>query len=583
MKRALHALAMVLTVLVAGMCLLLLTINPNDFRTTLIEQVEHQSGYQMALDGNLRWHVWPQLSILSGTLQISESGANKPVVSAENARFNIDLWSLLSHKLKVNQVMLKYAVVRLTDESQAPPQSRSLGPNATSPLANMRHLRFDMPQIKLIDSLIIWQQTHGDEINFRHVNATINPYHNRLLAFDISANLARDDLTLTFSSQGKIAGERYPQQLTAHVDNLSFTINKASLPMRKLQGSARFDSTFDSASSRLVLQPVALTINNNDFAMTLHSELTATPQFTIQLQAANLDLNTLLVPDTQMSVREAAPTFDAFNGLSINNSRTKENQQGAARVALTMQFANVKWRDLHLQQLQFRSRYRQGMLSIEQLQGALANGKFSAPGHVRFTYPTLDIALQPELTQVPLQPILSTLNFPAALSGKLTLRGQLHATGAAPFTHWQQWQGRATYALSDVKFNHFDIQQMITSAIARNTDRVHVSPVKNSGIQRLAGDLTLHQGTLLLRPLAGETKEMRLQGDAKVDLLARQLDLNVDVNLLQWQGDERLASFLSQQSITFRLYGDWNDIKYEIPVEKIFSENIKNKLQEIIK
>ncbi len=65
MRRVLTTLMILLVVLVAGLSALVLLVNPNDFRAYMVRQVEARSGYELKLDGPLRWHVWPQLSILS--------------------------------------------------------------------------------------------------------------------------------------------------------------------------------------------------------------------------------------------------------------------------------------------------------------------------------------------------------------------------------------------------------------------------------------------------------------------------------------------------------------------------------------
>jgi AsmA protein len=73
MRRVLTTLMILLVVLVAGLSALVLLVNPNDFRAYMVRQVEARSGYQLKLDG-LRWHVWPQLSILSGRMSLTAPG-----------------------------------------------------------------------------------------------------------------------------------------------------------------------------------------------------------------------------------------------------------------------------------------------------------------------------------------------------------------------------------------------------------------------------------------------------------------------------------------------------------------------------
>lgn len=114
MRRLLTTLMILLVVLIAGLTSLVLLVNPNDFRGYMIRQVEARSGYHLELEGPLRWHVWPQLSILSGRMSLTAPGASQPMVSAENMRLDVGLIPLLSHQLQVRQVMLKSAVIQMT-------------------------------------------------------------------------------------------------------------------------------------------------------------------------------------------------------------------------------------------------------------------------------------------------------------------------------------------------------------------------------------------------------------------------------------------------------------------------------------
>ena len=101
MRRVLTTLMILLVVLVAGLSALVLLVNPNDFRAYMVRQVEARSGYQLKLDGPLRWHVWPQLSILWPHV-VNRAGARAPV-SADNMRLDVALVPLFSHQLQVNR------------------------------------------------------------------------------------------------------------------------------------------------------------------------------------------------------------------------------------------------------------------------------------------------------------------------------------------------------------------------------------------------------------------------------------------------------------------------------------------------
>ena len=75
MRRLLTTLVILLVVIIAGMTSLVFLINPNDFRQYMVERVEVKSGYKLAINGSLRWHVWPQLSIIAGKTSLTAPGA----------------------------------------------------------------------------------------------------------------------------------------------------------------------------------------------------------------------------------------------------------------------------------------------------------------------------------------------------------------------------------------------------------------------------------------------------------------------------------------------------------------------------
>ncbi|EEG83967.1 putative assembly protein [Proteus penneri ATCC 35198] len=177
MKRFLTTLAILLVVILAGLTALVLLINPNDFRGYLIERVEKQSGYKLTLQDDMRWHVWPKLSIISGKMSLTAPGAEMPLVTADNMRLDVELLPLLSHQLEVKEVMLKGAVVRQTPESKAipkilPPSTpRDISRQVIEPKTN--NWQLNIAKVNISDSLIIWQMKDGEQLNLRDINLSL--------------------------------------------------------------------------------------------------------------------------------------------------------------------------------------------------------------------------------------------------------------------------------------------------------------------------------------------------------------------------------------------------------------------------
>ena len=207
MRRILTTLMILLAVVVAGLTALVLLVNPNDFRAYMVKEVADRSGYQLELDGPLRWHVWPQLSILSGRMKLTAPGAEEPVIRADNMRLDVGLLPLLSHQLQVKQVMLKGAVIQLTPQTEAVR-------DANAPVAPRENTlpdepsdtgwSFDIGKLKVADSVLVFQHEHEELVTVRNINLQMEQDEHHLASVEFSGRVNRDQRDLTLSLNANV-------------------------------------------------------------------------------------------------------------------------------------------------------------------------------------------------------------------------------------------------------------------------------------------------------------------------------------------------------------------------------------------
>ncbi|MGP4123490.1 MAG: AsmA family protein [Sodalis sp. (in: enterobacteria)] len=186
MSRLLTTLFILLVVVVAGLMTMVVLIDPNDFRSYMMSQVEQRSRYHLSLEGDLRWHAWPQLSILAGRIKLTATGAAVPIISAENIRLDVALWPLLSHQLSVKQVMLKGAVITLTPDSAIRRFENSpIAPADTLEPEKDNNWSWNIGSLQVADSLLIWQRDANEQLNLRDLNLQMKqvPHAKRVLNF----------------------------------------------------------------------------------------------------------------------------------------------------------------------------------------------------------------------------------------------------------------------------------------------------------------------------------------------------------------------------------------------------------------
>ncbi|EGE2184688.1 outer membrane assembly protein AsmA, partial [Escherichia coli] len=293
MRRILTTLMILLVVLVAGLSSLVLLVNPNDFRSYMIKQVAERSGYQLELDGSLRWHVWPRLSILSGRMTLTAPGASAPLVRADNMRLDVALLPLLSHQLQVEQVMLKGAVVQLTPETEAIRDQRApVAPKGTSlpQESGDRGWSFDIAGLQVIDSVLVFQHESDEQMTVRDIHLQMQQDAGHQATVDFSGRMNRDqrDLSLRFSAA--VQAGNYPQSLDAQLSQISWQLQGADLPAQGINGNGSVNVSWQEDAKTLSFNALNLMANDSTLTGKGSVVLGDKPVWSLNLQSDKLNL-----------------------------------------------------------------------------------------------------------------------------------------------------------------------------------------------------------------------------------------------------------------------------------------------------
>lgn len=582
MKRVITTLAILLVVVVSGMSALVLLVNPNDFRAYMVQQVEQRSGYRLEVSSDLRWHVWPQLSILAGRMSLTAPGASQPLVSAENMRLDVNLWPLLSHQLSVSQVMLKNAIVRVTpDSSPQPAKNAPQGPRDAEPASSANGWSFDIAKLRVADSLLIWQQPGGDEYNFRDLNISMDQDASNQATLALSTSLMRNQRNVTLSLKGQLDASQYPHRLSGQLQQLDYTLSGADIPAQGIKGSLSLQGEWYGDRQRFDFSNLQLTANDTTLTGQGSGHLAPPQQLALDLKASTLNLDSLL---TSAPASETQGTQHATVARSpvIAAPRERTNADSPLNdmdLALKLQADSVIWRGLALTGLTLDASNQQGLMILNTLSGKLGNGSFSVPGRIDIRQPETQVMLKPQLRLIAIQPLLKAFDLPDSLQGNLSLDGDLAGDTLSVEAAKRRWQGRATLSASNLKLAQLNLQQMVQRAVARVSDKVSRDDAEDAadeGIESISGQATLNKGVLSFSDISGNGHNLGLQGAGKVDLAQQQLDVTLGLKLSGWRGAETLVKALADQPVPLRIYGDWNSLQYSLPVDDVLRERLQS-------
>lgn len=581
MRRVITTLAILLVVVVAGMTALVLLVNPNDFRNYMVKQVAQRSGYQLEINGDLRWHVWPQLSILAGRMSLTAPGATQPVVTADNMRLDVHLWPLLSHRLSVSQVMLKNAVIRATPDSDAQrPQGAPVGPGDNEPSGvNSDGWSFTIGKLRLADSLLIWQQRGGAEYNFRDLNLAMSQDERQNARLDLATRVSRNQRNLSVRLNGVMNVAQYPHRLSGQIDEFNYTLDGVNLPPQGIKGTLSGQGEWDGDNQQFSLQNVQLSANDSALQGSAQGRLALPQQLTLALKASTLNIDSLIAgaASTDSTVTQHA---SVMRPPVIAEPLTHDNADSPlADLDLTLRLDadSATWRGLALTNLRVDLQNQQGLIALNALQGNVGPGHFSIPGTVDIRQPVTKVAFQPELDNIALAPLLKAFELPAALQGSVSLKGDLQGNGLSVAEAKRFWQGSADLEADNLQLSQLDLQQMVRRAVTRLSSRVSNDQPDSHAIEQLSGHIALQQGKVQLPDLHGGNSRMAVQTQGNVDVVNQLLDVTINMMLRGWKGDDQLADILNKQSIPLRVYGRWDDLQYALPVDEVVRQQVQDK------
>lgn len=587
MRRILTTLMILLVVLVAGLSSLVLLVNPNDFRSYMVKQVEARSGYQLQLDGSLRWHVWPRLSILAGRMTLTAPGATAPLVRADNMRLDVALWPLLSHQLQVKQVMLKGAVIQLTPQTEAErAQNAPVAPKGTSlpQEPGERGWSFDIGALQVVDSVLVFQHEDDEQVTVRDIRLQMEQDANHQAEVDFSGRLNRDqrDLTLSFSAQVQ-AGD-YPQRLDAQLSQVNWQLQGADLPAQGISGNGSLNVSWQDAAKKLSFSNLSLTANDSSLAGSGCVILGESPVWVLNLQSDKLNLDNLLLhsdilPNGGSDVQKAQATPKQprpviANGVKVLPYSGLSGFEGT----LAMAAKQISWRGMPFTNVSIAASNQHGLLQITQLEGSLDGGTLSLPGTLDARDGTPQAEFQPKLDNIEIGSLLKAFNYPINMTGKMSLAGDFSGTVIDANHFRRDWQGQASIEMQNTRTEGLNFQQLVQQAVERSTDvRAQENYDSATQLDKMTTDIDLDSGILTLSNIRGASSLMTVNGKGTLNLLKEEGDLQFAVQVIGgWQGQGKLVDMLKQTAIPLRVYGKWSALNYSLQVDQVLRRQLQN-------
>lgn len=597
MRRFLTTIVILLVVLAVGMTALVLLVNPNDFRSYMAKEVQQRTGYDLQLDGSLRWHVWPRLSILSGRMSLTAPGAAQPVVSAENMRLDVALWPLLSHQLDVKQVMLKGAVIRLTPDSDAQkPENSPIAPSGSREQSKDVAWKLNIKKVQIKDSLLIWQQDKDDQINMRDINLSIDQDSERQAYIEFSSRINRNQRDLSFKLAANVDLSSYPQRYSAIVSSFDYHLAGVGLPTDGIAGQGSATVSYQLQPQLLDISNLQITANQSQLQGRVQGSVQADGESTykVDLTSAALNLDNLLgwQPPSDTDAGSANTSQQSGPRSPVTSNSQTISQPGEMaflrdfNADVKIQANQIVYHGLTIADFSLQAQNQQGTATLQDLSGKLGHGTFKTQGTISVVdNQPAQMTLTPQIENIAMGPVLHAFGQPETFVGDLTLTGKFNGSGVTLADVMQRWDGHAHISMANARLNGMNIQQLIQQAVVRSHSEVTAadSYTDYTKIQELKADTVLRQGNLRITQFFGRSEILTAGGSGLINLDKQRCDMSLNVRVLDgWKGKSNVVKTLQKAVIPLRIYGPWQELSYSLDVDKVLRSELEQKAKDAL-
>ena len=590
-KKILVILFILILVIVISIVSLIVFVDPNHFRGYISQTVKDKTGYELTIEGDLRWHIWPQVSILTDAVKLSDTGATKPLLTADNMRLDVELLPLFSKNLAIKNVFIKSALINITDESKgdnAKKYTQTLTPpsqpntDISENKKNVSNWKFSLNKFEIADSTVALQY-NNDLINFRNINLLLEQNNDKNLSIELKGNIDKNQQDLFYSVNANVDLTQFPEKAIIDLKKLDYSYNGIASSNKALKGSATGVFNYQQSPKQLNSQNLVFSVNDNNFTSKINTRFDNKPYVDLQLSSEKLDLTPFLQQNAKSNkdipVQQTSPVVSSVakdnNQLSILNAFDGKT---------TINIKEIKANKIIMNNVKLNVDNQDGIATFKDLNFDFANGHITATGTANGKQKTPQIKLNTKINNINLNSFFTQMDMAYDLDGIFNASGILETNSLTTNKLLESLKGNANIVITNAKLNNINIQNIIESAAAKygNGNDKSGNQKKYTEFHKINTNAYLNQGNIELNSLNANSETLDIiSGSGKVGMLNHDLDVNLNIKLLGgWNSKSDTIAKLQKVTIPLRIYGQFSNLRYQLDIAQILSDVFSDKLQQ---
>ena len=590
-KKILITLLILILLTAIGIVSLIVFVDPNNYRGFISDTVKDKTGYELTIDGNLRWHIWPQVSILTDSVKLSDIDAKKPILTADNMRLDVELFPLFSKKLEVKNVFIKSAIINITDESKGQvykhkaeqqPTANDTQTTQTKQQKESSKWAFTLNKLEVSDSTVVLQNK-DDFINFRNINLAIIQKSDKKIAIDVKGNIDRNQQNFSYVADADVDLALFPEKAIIDLKKFDYTYKGVAIPTKELKGNLKGVINYLHNSKQLTSKDLSFSVNENYFSGAVNANFDKKPYIDLTVTSNELNLTPFLEKDKKtnenITIQQSPPVVS--NVTNVDNELNFLNSFNA-KAKLDIKKLNVN--KMILNNINVALANNDGVTTFQNIGFDFAKGHIAATGVANGKQKYTQIKLIPKITNIDLNTFFNQIETPNDLEGVFNASGDIEVNTLSGNKLLENLKGNLSINVTNAKLNKININSIIQNAATKYTKDVSATDnMKNyTEFSKISTDAYLNRGNLELTTLNALSPTLEIvDGSGKVGMIQKDLDINMNIKILGgWNGKSNTIAKLQKLVIPLRIYGQFSKLHYQLDIGQVIKDLFNDKLQE---
>lgn len=590
-KKILVTLLILILLTAIGIVSLIVFVDPNNYRGFISDTVKDKTGYELTIDGNLRWHIWPQISILTDSVKLSDIDAKKPILTADNMRLDVELFPLFSKKLEVKNVFIKSAIINITDDSKGQvykhkaeqlPSTDESQTTQTKQQKDSSKWAFTLNKLEVSDSTIVLQNK-DDFINFRNINLAIIQKADKKITIDVKGNIDRNQQNFSYLADADVDLTLFPEKAIIDLKKFDYTYKGIALPTKELKGNLKGVINYQHNSKQLTSKDLSFSVNENYFSGALNANFDKKPYIDLTVTSNELNLTPFLEKDKKtdenITIQQTPPVVS--NVTKVDNELSFLNSFNA-KAKLDIKKLNIN--KMILNDIDVALTNNDGVATFQNISFNFAKGHIAATGTANGKQKYTQIKLIPKVTNIDLNTFFNQMETPNDLEGLFNANGDIEVNTLSGNKLLESLKGNLSINVTNAKLNKININSIIENAATKYTkDISSTENMKNyTEFSKISTDAYLNKGNLELTTLNALSPTLEvIDGSGRVGMTQKDLDINMNIKILGgWNGKSNTIAKLQKLVIPLRIYGQFSKLHYQLDIGQVIKDLFNDKLQE---